>query len=108
MEEKELIISINQSMNLALPVHLKTAEIRQALREKINRMILEDFSGLVQALYHMDVSESKLRTLLESQPQTDAADMIATLIIERQIEKWKSRQKFRQAPPPAGSEEETW
>lgn len=108
MEEKELIISINQSMNLALPVHLKTAEIRQALREKINRMIVEDFSGLVQLLYRMDVSESKLRGLLQNQPQTDAADLIATLIMERQIEKWKSRQKFRQAPPPAGSEEETW
>jgi hypothetical protein len=108
MEDKELIISINQSMNLALPVHLKTAEIRKALTEKINHMIVEDFSGLVQALYRMDVSESKLRDLLQNQPHTDAADLIATLIMERQIEKWKSRQKFRQAPPPAGSEEETW
>ncbi len=49
----------------------------------INDCINHDFNKLVQLLYRIDVSEQKLKTILQSHPNEDAAKLIATVIIER-------------------------
>ncbi len=49
----------------------------------INDCINHDFNKLVQLLYRIDVSENKLKTILQSNPTEDAAKLIATVIIER-------------------------
>jgi hypothetical protein len=46
-------------------------------------------------LYRVDVSEPKLKNLLQANPQTDAAVIIADLLIERQAEKIKTRESFK-------------
>jgi hypothetical protein len=46
-------------------------------------------------LYLVDVSEKKLKNLLSLHPQTDAAEIIAGLLIERQEEKKESRASFK-------------
>jgi hypothetical protein len=49
----------------------------------INNCINHDFNKLVQLLYRIDVSENKLKTILQSNPTEDAAKLIAAVIIER-------------------------
>lgn len=49
----------------------------------INDCINHDFNKLVQLLYRIDVSENKLKTILQSNPTEDAAKLIAAVIIER-------------------------
>ncbi len=49
----------------------------------INDCINHDFNKLVQLLYRIDVSEQKLKTILQSHPNEDAARLIAAVIIER-------------------------
>ena len=49
----------------------------------INDCINHDFSKLVQLLYRIDVSEQKLKTILQSHPNEDAARLIAAVTIER-------------------------
>jgi hypothetical protein len=49
----------------------------------INECINNDFNKLVQLLYRIDVSENKLKTILQSNPSEDAAKLIAAVIIER-------------------------
>jgi hypothetical protein len=49
----------------------------------INDCINHDFNKLVQLLYRIDVSENKLKTILQSHPNEDAANLIAAVIIER-------------------------
>lgn len=49
----------------------------------INDCINHDFNKLVQLLYRIDVSEQKLKTILQSHPNEDAAKLIAAVIIER-------------------------
>jgi hypothetical protein len=49
----------------------------------INDCINQDFNKLVQLLYRIDVSENKLKTILQSNPTEDAAKLIAAVIIER-------------------------
>jgi hypothetical protein len=49
----------------------------------INECIQHDFNKLVQLLYRIDVSEEKLKYILQLNPNEDAAKLIAAVIIER-------------------------
>ena len=49
----------------------------------INDCIQHDFNKLVQLLYRIDVSEEKLKYILQLNPNEDAAKLIAAIIIER-------------------------
>ena len=62
----------------------------------INYLINHDFEKLVFYLYRIDVNESRMKYLLDQKEGENAAGLIADLIIERQLEKIKSRQQFRQ------------
>lgn len=82
------------------------ASQRQALIALINQLLLTDFGKLVQVLYRIDVAEQKLKTLLQEQPTTDAAELIADLLIERQMQKQKFRQSLSSNTP--DNDEEKW
>lgn len=62
----------------------------------VNDMIDRDFNGLLNLLYRLDINENKLRKLLEDIPNEDAGRIIAALIIERQLQKKKSKEMFKQ------------
>lgn len=62
----------------------------------VNEMIDRDFGGLLNLLYRLDINETKLRKLLEDIPNEDAGRIIAALIIERQLQKKKSKEMFKQ------------
>ncbi|HVT84753.1 MAG TPA: hypothetical protein VHD35_06105 [Chitinophagaceae bacterium] len=62
----------------------------------INDLIINDFAQLVQMLYRIDISEKKLKKLLTDNADKDAGKIIAEMIIERQLQKIKSRQQFSQ------------
>ena len=49
----------------------------------INECIKHDFNKLVQLLYRIDVSEEKLKYILQLNPNEDAEKLIAAVIIER-------------------------
>lgn len=68
----------------------------EQMAQFINELIDKDFSRLVQLLYRLDVSETKLRTVLLEHPTGDAGDMIAQLILERIAQREKNKQLFRQ------------
>lgn len=76
-----------------------SATDRQALLREleahINWMIVHRFDALVQVLYRMDVDEGKLRRMLQEGSNTDAAGIIADLMVERQLQKIRTRQQFR-------------
>lgn len=62
----------------------------------VNEMIDRDFGGLLNLLYRLDINETKLRKLLEDIPNEDAGRIIAAMIIERQLQKKKSKEMFKQ------------
>ena len=84
-----------EEVSKELEVIVKDCPItKQVLIEKINELINNDFQKLVSILYRMDVSEIKLKQLLNENPWTNAALIIVDLMIERQAEKIRSRQQF--------------
>ena len=64
------------------------------LESTINELIKNDFSRLVQILYRIDVSEAKLKTILQSHPNEDAGKLIAQVIVERLAATKKTRESF--------------
>ena len=73
----------------------------------INNLIKNYFEKLITYLYRIDVSEAKLKSLLQQHPHEDAGNIIAALIIERQEQKIKTRQQFGQRDN-SFEEEEKW
>ena len=94
MDLQALRYDLNGSYGLDLREALTANALETALAEKVNAMINGDFSALVQILYRIDVSESRLRQLLRENKATDAGQLIARLILERQWQKILTRREF--------------
>ena len=67
---------------------------KEKLIDYLNEFINHDFSKVVQLLYRIDVSEAKLKKVLQKNPNEDAAGLIADLIIERIAIAKKARASF--------------
>ena len=74
---------------------LKDGKLLNELSAYINNLIVQDFEGLVSLLYRLDINEKKLKYLLSVDAGINASDTIAALIIERQVQKIKSRRENR-------------
>ena len=107
MNNETLVREINKNMSIALPDEISLDELQKRLGVYVNELIQTNFQKLIMLLYRIDVSEQKLKQLLQVQPQENAGDIIAALIIERQLQKIKSRQQFRQQKDDF-DEEEKW
>ncbi|MGG9970999.1 hypothetical protein ACQ33O_04315 [Ferruginibacter sp. SUN002] len=105
MEQQAIIQNINKDLAIALPENTSFEELRKLLAEHINFLIKTNFEKLVSILYRIDVSEPKLKQLLQETTE-DAGNVIADTIIERQLEKIKSRQQFSQRDNNISNEEQ--
>jgi hypothetical protein len=97
----ESLLNLNSQLTT-----LEKAEIRIDVIQYINHLLVYDFNKVIQILYRVDVNEQKLKELLQSNAQTDAAIIIADLLIERQEEKLKTKETFRSNTDIA--EEDKW
>ena len=98
----EKIIDVTSSIQSA-----SLDKIRLKLISLINELINKDFDAVVQLLYRIDVSEKKIRSVLDQNTETDSASILADLIIERQLQKIESRKHFSNRSGPE-SDEEKW
>ena len=97
---------IVQFMNAGLQTAPTLEAFKQHLARHLNHLINHDFSRLVSLLYRLDISEKKLKAMLNS-TNVDAGELIADLIIERQLQKIQSRKKFS-SESGSNSAEERW
>ena len=107
MHSVELVNEINSSLSLQLPATLDEAGLQAMLAEHINYLILHDFQKLIFVLYRVDVSETKLTSVLQQHTGADAGKIIAALLIERQVQKMDSKLRSRDRQQPE-SDEERW
>lgn len=107
MKPAEVVKEINKSMAIALPDQISIDELQIQLSSYVNQLIQTDFQRLITILYRIDISEPKLKKLLQEHPAEDAGKIIAALIIERQWQKIQTRQQFSQQNDNF-TEEEKW
>lgn len=75
--------------------------LRNILMRRIEELAEKDMEKLLFILYRIDVSEKKLYTVMRETPPDAFSATIADLIIERQLQKIKTRQQF-------GGKENDW
>lgn len=68
-------------------------ELKKIIADYIHPLIRNNFNRLISILYRMDINEAKLRQLLQDNPAEDAGLIIADLIIEREMQKIKSKKE---------------
>ena len=105
---QQLIEHINNSFGLAIPEQADNKELHNLLSGYINQLIEKDFQRLIQLLYRIDVNETKLRQILKENLDKDAAPIISSLIMERQIQKINSRKQSGRTPADEIDENEKW
>ena len=91
----DIIPILRNSMEIDLPENISLDLLKERLSSHINFLIRSDLQKLFSILYRVDVSESKLKHLLKENPEQNASNIIADLVIERQLQKIRSRQGHR-------------
>ena len=107
--EKYLQITAHElgdTMELRLPDTVSYEQLEELLAERLEILISHHFQQFVFLLYRIDVPENQIRDILEQDAGAGAYRKIAGLLIERQLQKIKSRETFRTAPPE--NEEDKW
>ncbi len=94
MENDALIRSLRSDLGIEIIEKDSYEKIHTQLAAYLNELVKNDFDKLLAWLYRIDVYEEKLKVLLQQHPQEDAGNIMATLIIERQLEKIKTREQF--------------
>ena len=98
MENLSLTI-IDTQIATATEIQLRQDEdFFNNLSALLNKMINENFEQLIALLYRIDVSEKKLKNILSKDKSALSGDILAQLIIERQLEKLEARKKYRMDP----------
>ena len=92
---KELIPLLNAQMMIELPGNISMDELQDYLTNYFKKLIEQDFEKLISILYKIDVDENKLKALLKQNTGTDSGDVIAMLVIDRQLKKIETRKKFK-------------
>jgi hypothetical protein len=96
---KEVVEEL-QKFSIQLPVKAYShIELQREIALRINHLITNDFSLFISILYRLDISENKLRRLLSEAKNEAAGEIIAELIIERQLQKIATRNAFRKNSP---------
>ena len=89
--DKNIVSALRISMDIDLKEGVSMGELKNIITDHVNLLISNNFNKLISLLYRLDINESKLKQLLADSPGEDAGMIIAELIIERQLQKIKSR-----------------
>lgn len=105
--EKELVQTLQNELSLQLNESITEEKIKEIIAAKVNDLIRYDFPQLTQLLYRIDINEQRLKKLLNEAGEKATAEIIAELIVERQIQKFESRKLFKPNENEI-NEEEKW
>lgn len=103
----DIIPSLSNSLEIELPAKISYEKLRETIAAFIHSLIEKDFNKLISLLYRLDINETRLRFLLHNNSEANAGTIIAEMIIERQVQKIKSRREFRQRDNTI-SDDEKW
>lgn len=95
MDNNQDILQHELELITGKPMPRNGPSLQQQLARYISDLIVNDQHTLIYLLYRVDLSEKKIKTLLQQQHE-DAALLIAELIIERQLQKIALRKQFKQ------------
>ena len=100
-----LLSELSNKLEIDLPEKRSLEELKVFLSGYIDHLISNNPDKLVSILSRVDVSEKELKANLQNKEE-NASSIIAQMIIERQMEKIKTRERYRSNDDI--SEDEKW
>ncbi len=98
--EKQVVQLISRDFYLEKdtfhPVPAGAEEIRDKLKTVIDHLLEKDFERLLNAMYRLDIDESKFKEVLSGVFGNDVSGKLAEIIIERELRKVETRKRYRE------------
>ncbi len=76
---------------ITLPENFSEQDLLDLLRQRIEYLLINDFSKLLNIMYRLDIPEEKFKQAMAENGMPAMADRIAQLVLEREIQKIKIR-----------------
>ncbi|PWN71562.1 hypothetical protein C1631_002760 [Chryseobacterium phosphatilyticum] len=95
METNQPILLLADKLDIPVKQNDTEEKLFFALAEYLEQVIQTDFNKLLGILYRVDVAEEKVRQALAENKNQSSGQVIATLLIEREQEKIKTRALYR-------------
>jgi hypothetical protein len=103
MNESELYLPLIEKLNKdfslqkeSLPAQTDLNLIRNHLIERVKELMSRDYDRFLNSLYRIDVNESKVREALHSKDRSIIPELLADIIIERQLLRVKTQILYKQ------------
>ncbi|HEY3250310.1 MAG TPA: hypothetical protein VGK25_04255 [Ignavibacteria bacterium] len=94
-ESKELTEAISSRFELAKAETLTLEDLKKALCIRIRDLLDKNVERLLSMLYRVDLSQKRLDEIFEKGSKDDIALKIADAVIERQLQKIKTREFYK-------------
>ncbi|ALO15896.1 hypothetical protein L21SP5_02263 [Salinivirga cyanobacteriivorans] len=78
-----------------LSLDIESPEIISLMQEHIEKLLHDDFAKLMNLLYRIDLSESKIESLRAYDPTMPERDVITFLVIQREMQKVMFREMYK-------------
>jgi len=101
----EIADILKRDWELSLPDIVSEEEILKRLAKRIEALVERGAENFFQLMYRLDISEKKLNEVIHGE---DVANKIARLIYDRQLQKIKSRELFRNTKPAQDDADLSW
>lgn len=94
---RELVQRLSNNFNVSqrfLPENSSIEDLINALEAAISDLLDHDFGKLLNIFYRLDFNEHKVKEVLSGSSADLVAQDLAKLIIERELQKIKTRQQY--------------
>jgi hypothetical protein len=98
MKDKLIIGQLQNELLIGENEVTSFADLKEKWALYFDSLIQNDFPKLVSLFYRIDISEDKLRRILKENPDENAGKMITSLVIERLLQKIRTRNEFHSKP----------
>jgi response regulator of citrate/malate metabolism len=94
-EQEELSKAISSRFEIDVTGNYSLDDLKQALFYRIRELLDKNVERLLSMLYRVDLSQNKLDEIFQNESKEDIAEKIAEAVIERQLEKIKTRAYYK-------------
>lgn len=93
-DQQEVYSIISANFDLAPGNMLSFEQIHRILTIRIHELLEKNVEKLVFILYRIDVGQKRTDEIFNNPSKEEIASLLATAVIERQLEKVKTRRKY--------------
>lgn len=93
-DNKQVYEIISGNFELEKVNDITIEEIQRILTERIREMLDKNIEKLILILYRIDVSQKKADEIFNNPSKDEIASFLAKAVIERQLEKVRTRRKY--------------